>query len=165
MRKNAVFERTVLGLMAYSLIVAVAGWEVPDTVIDLIGGLSPTARALKKAGGNNPISFYFFFMYIGMTVSTVLLIARYPGRPDGAFLKQRFPSILVFLLLSIGLLVWFGWFLSPGHNYVGTRLHVLIYLASHTRIGLGLIYGAIFTSFSLVLCLVVITLRHALRPH
>jgi len=130
--------------------------------VDAIGGLVtffssiPTVITLSKYGDmGESMPLYFMAMCAALPVVTVLFIIGYEGDKAPVLENRRIILSLFFFLAVIAMFTWLAFFLPPDGTYKGTRIKIFINLASKTRLGLGLIYGMMFTAIALSLMLIV----------
>lgn len=122
----------------------------------------PVITTLSHGGGNESyIAAYFMFMIYSLPFIIVAEAKFYPvERIDiNTWTYTRMLAALSVLLLFECLLAWFMFFLPDG-IHAGTRMKVFIYLSSTSPIGLGAIYGLIYSMFTTIASMMLITAFH-----
>lgn len=128
----------------------------PLDLTSTLGGQSPTAITLKTHGDlGTVVDAYFSVMTLLLPVVTCALAWSYPRRDANIEARETFVPALTFFLLATLLVGGVAYLLPPDHDFKGSRARVLIQLASDTRIGLGVLVGALFVVVSILAALTV----------
>ena len=156
--KLPAYETAMFGYLGLSIVVSLLAFHTDASLIRTFGASSPTAEWLA-AHGNNPIAMYFFCMNLALIpISTVLSVVLFRSK-----LKPlETPSILTIFGLAamLALLSWFAWFIPADFRAVGTRMRVVQSICANSRLGLGIIYGLIYTSIAVALSAIPRTIRN-----
>lgn len=156
------FARVAWGYLLFSIGIAFAAPHINLGNASEAMFFIPTVNTLVKHSLTQlKITNYFVLMLVALPVVVLLMIITHPTRR--AFVvgvsAMRKALSLCFFLFAIVLLSGFAFLLSPDRVYVGTRIRAILSLASHTTLGLGLIYGLILVCLALLLCLTLLALR------
>lgn len=160
--RSQLMTRVVLGYIALSMLAAWLAWHgwLPVTS-DWIYAL-PVIAALSHGGGGEPaIAAYFMFMICLLPFTIMIETWFYPVEKIdvNTWTYTRVLTALLILLLFECLLAWFMFFL-PDRHHAGTRMKVFIYLSSTSPTGLGTIYGLIYSMFTTIASMMLITVFH-----
>lgn len=162
MRSQKAFLTIMWGYMLFSVASAFFASSLNFAEPAQAIGIVPTVRVLSKlSSSHGQIANYFLLMYSAFPVAVFLMMATFPARHafiDGVSKQKKVLSI-IFLLIGILLLGWFAFLLPPDHVYVGTRMKIVMSLASGGKFGLGMTYGLILVSLAMLLCVTLLALR------
>lgn len=108
---------------------------------------APTVATLSAADGAIPmIPEYFFIMWAAFPLFLIVAIINSP--PANYWASREIGNLIILVLGLVAVLalhLWILIFINEGEH--AGKLMAVIFLSSHLRIGLGFIFGMIFTGF------------------
>ena len=148
--KRDLSAQILLGYVGCSVALALSSPLIPlafPWLTDL-----PTVNTLAANGAReSEVLAYFSLMWCLLPAMLAAMMIWSPG-PTKIALESSVERLLFFSVFNVLVIPLFIWILCfIGQDTGGVRLKGMIYLSSHSRIGLGLIYGFAFDGLLILL--------------